>query len=463
MSYTPPNGTAADFELLDYTPPSGTNADFDFSTTTANDRSSKLTGAENVTSERGSKLVGTGTPSERGSKLTGVLQGISERGSKLIGSGTPTERGSKLTGIAVEASERGSKLIGIADVDRPLGYKIIVKNSAGTIVAEVHDFRKLSFSKRLNNYGEASFDIRANDPQVSTIISLRQNTIEIYRRKAGNDVLVWAGGQALAQGKLTDKGNNWITVHCYTWFELLIHRYTVAEKVFSTTDAGQIASTLISDTNTDDATGITIGTINATTDRDRTYYNQNIAEAIINLANVVSGFDFEITDTKVFNVYDILGTDKTDSVIFQYGHNVKNMTITEDFVNPVNRALVLGEATGESSLQRVERDDAGLQTTYGLFEGRFTEISTSNLGTLQDKGDAAIRKYGLALLKVGFDLVGNNTPSIDTFGCGDGIRLMAAWGYYDIDEQYRVFEYNVTFDSKNVERLDLTLGKFITI
>jgi hypothetical protein len=463
MSYTPPDGTAANFELLDYNPPTGTNADFDFSTTTPDDRASKLTGAENVSNERASKLTGTGTPDERASKLTGAIDVASERGSKLLGSGTPSERGSKLTGFGLENSDRASKLTGLGAIDRPLGYKILVKDSSGDLVGEVQSFRKVEHGKRLNNYGEANFDIRANDPMASTLIDLRKNTIEIYRRKDSADVLVWAGNQALATGKLTDKGNNWITIYCYTWFEQLIHRFTAAEKEFASTDAGAIANTLITDTNSDDDTGITIGSTTTTTDRDRTYNNQNVAEAIINLANVVSGFDFEITDAKVFNVYDIMGTDKTDSVIFEYGHNIKNMTITEDFVNPVNRAIVLGEATGETTLQRVERDDAGLQTTYGLHEGRFTEISTSNLGTLQDKGDAAIRKYGLALLKVSFDLVGNNTPSIDSFTIGDGIRLIASWGYYSIDEQYRVFEYNVSFDSKNVERLELTLGKFITI
>lgn len=429
----------------------------------SSERSSKLTGAQTVSNERGSKLVATGIPSDRASKLTGAQAVNNERASKLTGSGTPSERSSKLTGVSLESSERASKLIGLGTVVRPLGYRILVKNSAGTVVGEIVAPRKLQFGKRLNNYGEASFDIQANDPLVATLVSLRKNTIEIYRRKEGTDTLVWAGSQALATGSLKENGNNWITVYCYTWFELLIHRFTDAVKTFTNTDAGQIAKTLITDTNSDDPTGITIGTITPTTDRDRTYNNQNVAEGIINLANVVSGFDFEITDLKVFNVYDILGTDKTDSVVFEYGHNVKNMTITEDFVNPVNRAIVLGEATGESTLQRVERDDATLQTEYGLFEGRFTEISTSNLGTLQDKGDAAIRKYGEPLLKVSFDLVGNNTPSIDEFTCGDGIRLMANWGYYNIDEQYRVFEYSVTFDGKNVEHLDLTLGKFITI
>jgi hypothetical protein len=123
----------------------------------------------------------------------------------------------------------------------------------------------------------------------------------------------------------------------------------------------------------------------------------------------------------------------------------------------------LGEATGEDELQRVERDDAALQAIYGLRETRLQEMDVSGLTTLQDKGDAAIRKYGVALLQVSFELVSNIAPSIDEFTIGDGIRLIAQDGMYDIDEQYRVFEYEVTFDSAGSEKLSLTLGKFITI
>jgi hypothetical protein len=78
----------------------------------------------------------------------------------------------------------------------------------------------------------------------------------------------------------------------------------------------------------------------------------------------------------------------------------------------------------------------------------------------EDKGDSAIRKYKVPLIKVDFDIIKNYTPSIDQFTVGDGIRLIVKNGIYNIDEEYRVFEWQVTFDEKNTEKLTLILGKF---
>lgn len=446
--YTPPTGTANDFDFQAYTPPSGTNADFDFTGKEISEIDSEITGQLAIDTDIDSEITGDRSVTEIDSEVEGV--------------GQTTEIDSEITGIKL-ATEIDSEILGVSVADRQFGYRVIVKDSSGNVVGEHMSYKEIEFGKRLNNYGEGKFDIRVTDPLAPDYVALRQNSIYIYRVKGEQVTLVWSGQQALSQADLNDKGNNWIDVHCFTWFELLYHRYTGAVVTYEATDMGAIIEDVIDTTNADDPTGITIGTITPTTDRDREYNNQNIAELMINGANLASGLDFDITDLKVLNIYDIMGTDKTDSVVLEYGHNIKNLTITEDFVNPINRAIVLGEAVDASTLQRIERDDAGLQTTYGLFEGRLTEMDVSNVSTLEDKGDAAIRKYGLALLRVEFELVGNNTPSIDEFGIGDGIRLIAKSGFYNIDEQYRVFEWKVKFDSNNVEKLSLLLGKFIVI
>ena len=75
--------------------------------------------------------------------------------------------------------------------------------------------------------------------------------------------------------------------------------------------------------------GFTKGSIEVTTNRDRTYNNQNIMEAFINMSNVISGCDFEITDDKVLNVYLLKGEDKTQDIILEYGENVSDVQIDE--------------------------------------------------------------------------------------------------------------------------------------
>ena len=467
MPYIPPDGTNADFELLGYTPPIGTEADFDFTGTQGSEVSSELVGQEATDGEILSEITGAGQVSSIDSEVQGKEETSSEILSELTGSGTPSDILSEVTGQEISVSEILSELIGTHTAQASLGYRIIVKDAAGLIIGEVDTFQVVKFGKRLNNYGQAEFNIKVSDPKAASLINLRINTIEIYRTRGTTTTLVWAGEQAVAKDSLTETGNNWSTVYSFTWFEQLFHRYTPELVEYgsegSEMDQGEMAEDMIDTTNADDPTKITTGTIVPTFDRIRKYYTQNIGEAIINLANVMSGFDFEVTDLGVFNADSIIGTDKTDDVIFRYGHNVKNVEIIQDFTNPVNRALVLGEAVDEDTLQRIERNDSGLQTTYGLREGRLQEMDVSSVSTLEDKGDAAIRKYGLALLKIEFELIKNITPSIDEFTVGDGIRLIIQSGRHNIDEQYRVFEWEVTFDKKGTEKLQLTLGKFIII
>jgi len=370
-------------------------------------------------------------------------------------------RAGEARGELIFADDREGQASGTFLTPRPLNYQIIIKDRAGNALGQLTNYRKVTFGKRLNNYGSASFDIMVNDSKAPLFIDPRINTIEIWREIGFDKVLVWSGEQALSNGQLNASKNNWAEIFCFDWFEQLRHRYTGAERIFADIDAGTMARTMIDETNTDDATGITIGTISPTKNRDRTYSNQNIMEAIINLANIASGFDFEVTNNKVFNVSSIIGTDKTNSVRLEYGHNIKNVNIVQDFTTPINRAIVLGEPTDATTLQRIDIDDAGLQATYGLREGRLQEMDVSEVATLTDKGTAAINKYGTPLTKVDFDLVSNITPTITDFGIGDGIRLIVKDGMYNIDSEFRVFEWEMTFDKDNQESLSLTLGNFI--
>lgn len=387
------------------------------------------------------------------------MLGFSSIGSHPIGA---------IYGVFVETSDRQVQSLGIQEAnnervlrvkatyifDMPLNYRVVVPD-----LGELNNFRKLTFGKRLNNYGQAEFDVSILDDKAN-LIDLRKNTIEIYREQGTNSTRVWAGEQAVRRSNLNAKGNNWSEITCYTWFEQLFHRYTESFERYELEDAGDVIEGLISTTQakTDGDFGITTGTIDTTYTADVIYQNDNIGDAILGLAD--GGLDFEITDAKVLNVSSILGTDKTDDVVIEYGHNVTNMTIIEDFSNPVNQAIVLGEVIDEDNLQRVERTDATSRGTYKLRQTRMNQLEPAIQSIFEDKGDAAIRKFKVPLIKVDFDIIKNYTPSINEFGIGDGIRLIVKDGIYNIDEEYRVFEWQVTFDEKSNEKLSLILGKF---
>ena len=343
-------------------------------------------------------------------------------------------------------------------------YTIKVKNSNGDFIGEFETFRALKFSKNLNGYGSCSFEVPVADLRGGLLIVPRRYSVYIYRRanKEYEGTLVWAGEQVLRNAHLKANGDDWIEVHCHSWFEGLYHRYTAQQVRFDQIDAGEIAWDMINTTQSEahGDMGIVRGNIEETMRRDREYYNQNIGEAIVNLSNVISGFDFEITDEKEFNVYPVKGQDKSDEIVFELGMNVKEMDIKEDFVNPVNRAIILGEATDESDLQRIERENENFMQTNGLREGLLSEMDIADVRTLEDRGDAMLRKYQLPLTTITMGVLESSAPSITDFELGDLIRVIAEKGLYNINKEYRVFGYELTLGEKNEEALKLILGDF---
>ncbi len=338
-------------------------------------------------------------------------------------------------------------------------YKIVVKDGSGNKLGEFAQFRGLKFGSRLNNYGTCTFQVPVSDSKISSLIALRRYTVHIYR----DGSLVWAGEQAIRSGALDSKGDNWVTIQCFDWFEQLLSRYTDGDdRIFTAVDAGEIAWTLIDESQafTHGDYGITMGTIETTMDRDRTYKNQNIGQAIIDLSNVLNGFDFEINTSKVFNVYDFQGVDRTNSVILEYGVNVSAVRIVEDFSKPVNKAIILGDSGDYTDPLRVERENTTDEGLYKIREALSNEMTVIEIATLEEKGDALLRKYGSVLVKLSLTIV-RNTVTIDELALGDLVRIKIQSGIYDIDESYRVFEWSVSYDENNVETLDLVLAKFI--
>jgi hypothetical protein len=345
------------------------------------------------------------------------------------------------------------KIVSGVDIPADIPMNIGRAEQDGIFLGEFVEFRDLQFQKRLNNYGTCQFSV-PNKHSLLSLIKLRRNTVWVYKRVEDVDTLVWAGEMALAKGALTDNGNNWITIHCFDWFEQLRQKYTPAQIRYDQLPAGEIAWQLI-----DGSFKIQKGTIEDTQLRDREYFNQNVAQAIVNLSNVINGIDFEITNDRVFNTYNVKGVDRTQDIQFIYGHNVRAAQIEQNFLTPINKAIVIAEAEGASELVRIERTDTTSIAEYGVREGLSSEMEVTIISTLEDKGDAMLRKYANELLILDFEPVGN-THSIEGFEVGDIIYVEVKDGVYNIATDYRVFEWVVQFDNKGVEHLSLTLGRF---
>lgn len=176
---------------------------------------------------------------------------------------------------------------------------------------------------------------------------------------------------------------------------------------YSATDQDAIMWDLIDDLDVDH--GIIQGTLAATTtNRDRAYLpGKNIAEAVLQLAEVIGGSDFELApvdasngDLCEFNTYNPQqGSDLSASVIFEHGHGDQTalgFSPSDSGELLVNRCIAVGQETVDSGGSgtgyhlAVIAEHASSISTYGVFEEILTFGDVSVAATLEEHAEAGV-------------------------------------------------------------------------
>jgi hypothetical protein len=319
-----------------------------------------------------------------------------------------------------------------------------------------------SYSYQLNRAGKASFSLPLTTERLERFpLYIGVTRLLIYRATK----LIWAGViWEITEDAQDDEGT--VNVQCTEIFHILSEkRYT--SNTYTSTDAGQIAWGLINTTQglTGGNLGITQGTIEATQNRDRAYLDEKIGEKIIQLTEVINGFDFLITPSiknntlGVFNVSAKIGTTLT-SFRLEYGEGLKNniqfwskkRTLSDMF----NSVIVEGEGLGDARLTSIETDTA-LITAIGLLEGRIQEKSVNQQTTLDTRAEEFIRvrKTEQPL----YDITVNN--AYDDFGkydVGDIVPVRIKYGYIDMNSTMRIYGIDVRISDAGEEIIKLTIS-----
>ena len=322
-----------------------------------------------------------------------------------------------------------------------------------------------SYSYQLNRAGKASFSLPLTTERLQRFpLYIGVTRLLIYRATK----LIWAGViWEITEDAQDDEGA--VNVQCTEIFHILSEkRYT--SNTYTSTDAGTIAWGLINTTQglSGGNLGITQGTIEATQNRDRAYLDEKIGEKIIQLTEVINGFDFEITPSikvntlGVFNVYSKRGS-TLNTFRLEYGEGLKNniqswsrkRTLSDMF----NSVIVEGEGLGDARLTSTETD-AALITAIGLLEGRIQEKSISEQTTLDTRADEFIRvrKTEQPL----YDITVND--AYDDFGkydVGDIVPVRIKYGYVAINTTMRIYGIDVRVSDAGEEVIKLTVSPII--
>lgn len=228
-------------------------------------------------------------------------------------------------------------------------------------------------------------------------------------------------------------------------FAELEQRYVRTVTAFSLTDAGEILGALVDDTNALSDTTLRVGSIEATADRDRVYEEgKQIAEAGIELTEVLGGFDFEVTpldpndEAGATGELVIVGHKGSlqEEAKFEFGPetlaNLRGYTFTTE--RPINRAIAYGggEPASRSEVS-IPASEAAFRTQMAVT----SETDVSEQASLDAKAADILRENPVWTFQIEPDPL--KAPAFfDAFGLGDTVPVNIRDGELEFSNQSRV-------------------------
>jgi hypothetical protein len=323
--------------------------------------------------------------------------------------------------------------------------------------------RSLTFAR--NTFAEASCVIHHDDEDASlffTALSAGIPTLQCFR----NGVLRFNGYLAPFSEDLQEDDATVSLVFRSPFGRLLgdgnsrgrfTGPATDAASIFAAVDQGAIAKSLIDTTNLAGDTGLaTTGAIATTTARDRTYNYSNVGQSIVNLSNVIGGFDFGEdfilggSTLAQFRVYASQGGAQPNAQ-FQYGvdtlNNVRAVGRTTE--PPINLVTIIGGNGLTGSAQ-----DAGSRAMFGMWPYQETQSDVIVQQTLTDKANAVLRARPVRTVSFSPDPDLAPAPW-DDYWLGDTAHLFGRRGSFTEDVDVRINAVTIVIDDEGNESYEI--------
>lgn len=346
-------------------------------------------------------------------------------------------------------------------------YRVEIYNGTGQLLADVSDFatsKKIQKKRNRADVISVNFDVnKAKEMskrigmQFWDLFALNVNEIRIYR----NDTVLTAGQLAYGRPQMTG-GRGMVEFKAIGWLDLFAKRFTPQNVRYDNTDGGLIAWNIIdaSQQLENGNFGIQQGTIQTSVPRDRSYSDKNIRDAIIELSEVINGFDFEITWNKFFNVYyPKIGSRRTD-IAFTYPGNIIDIAFERDGMKLANEIIAKGAGFGDDVIRTTAEDE----TSRGVYKLRQDIISyndISRLETLQEHADGErdVKKYYRDVPDIIVD--GSVEPQLLNYNIGDEIKVVTEEQdiFKPVNDYFRIDAMDIDINENNKETVRIRLAK----
>lgn len=356
----------------------------------------------------------------------------------------------------------------MAERQRPQ-WSFILADCFGSNLTPLTTHGPVTAGYQRNGYSEAQTTLSHEDEAASLLLTSLRDTgtpmLKAFRRSVGASAgdLVFQGSLAPFQEDADEQSV--LNLVFRSPFARLMGegadrgRFTADYVSFVQEDAGTIAQTLLDSANTVNATGLIAGTTETTALRDRSYQYANVGEAILELSNVLDGFDFEEefyeggSTLARLNIYARQGSEQS-SARFEYGpdtlRNVRAVSRTTQ--PPINSARVFG-AYGLVGTY----EDAASIVKYGMCEVQKTVASVTTQAALDELAREMLRPNPIQTVSFVPEYGLESCPlPFDDFWLGSTVPLYARRGALEIDAQVRVngIQIIVSEDGYEVGELD---------
>lgn len=343
-------------------------------------------------------------------------------------------------------------------------YRVNVEEEQFDYLGECITFSNLNYEPVLNDIGSCTFDININDEYAKPLYLRRMGTVVVVKE---NGTCVWFG--TIANHDLFyEDVDGYITVTAYSYLYYFKFRNTGKSQVYSQEEQTLIAWDLIntSQSETNGWLGITQGTTTTSMDRDRTYETYEIAEALINLTNVINGFDFSFEPTfdaderltgVLFNCYyPYRGSLRDELGKLEFGTNVTKCRLTT-ISNLYNTVIIEGSGTGVPLIYT--DSDSASQIAYTRLEGYEKASDVSEWDTLEKHGDKLLNENKVEGYKIGLDIAPTSLFAHSGLVVGDTIICNLEIGNYLslVNRQARVKSIPTIVDKNGVSTISLII------
>jgi len=336
----------------------------------------------------------------------------------------------------------------------------------GNLVTELEGARNRSFGMKLNTINSAQCYLDINDSKATRdILHTGRNELRIRKGKS-----YFFGGTLINLRDKFDAYSGQVPIKAFSYERLLQKRLLELGDAsittgYSATDVGAIITALIDEAQAKQSMGLTEGTIQTSLDKDREDYHQ-FDEVWHEIKLLTRYVDFEITPSKVWNVYYPRKGVTRNGIEFVYKPgkegqsegNIFSGVYERDATNLITEMYTKGQGI-DDAMKSGNAEDTTQQGVYGLLqETRYYD--SENETVLDEEASNQLNKIKAPIERFTNFVIKNieGAPKLGDFFLGDTVNVKFKHGQLvNINSQFRIESIDVSISDENIETLSLGL------